>query len=112
VDESATEWHKPEKSQKDGETSNNLGIDEAGFGSVTVAHITDAVKISAGNTSHDSCKSKLKNSQYLLQKGWLVDITYFANAENQAQDIIYGMHLGGVFLNGLTVCWIFNGFWR
>jgi hypothetical protein len=62
VDERATEWQKPQEGQKDGETRNDLGINEADFGSVAIALIVHTLKISAGDTSYDGCKSKLKNS--------------------------------------------------
>jgi hypothetical protein len=96
VDESATEWEKPEKGQKERESCNDLRIDEADFGSVAIALITDALKISAGDTSYDGCKSELKNSQHLLKEGWLVVITYLANAEDHTEDIVYEMHLDRV----------------
>jgi hypothetical protein len=88
VDESATERQKPKKGSKEGETCNDLGIDEADFGSVAIALIVDALKISAGDASYDGCKSKLKNSQRLLGKGWLVGITYLANAEHHTEDVV------------------------
>ena len=101
MDETAAERQKPEKGQEDGESCNDLGIDEAGYWIRAVARRTDAIEISAGDTGHDGCKSKLKNSQHLLGKGWLVRITYLANAEHHTEDIVYGMHLGLCFPNWL-----------
>lgn len=65
VDERATEGEKPDDSQKDGESGDNLSIDEARLGPVAVAHAIDAMKIIAGETSYDGCKSELDGCQQL-----------------------------------------------
>jgi hypothetical protein len=67
VDESATEWEKPQEGQKDGKTCDNFRVDEASLGSITIALIVDAMQVIACNASYDGCKSKLKNSQHLLK---------------------------------------------
>jgi hypothetical protein len=73
VDESATEGEKPDDGQKDGESSNNLRIDETTFGPVVIALVVDAMKIIAGETSNDGCKSELYGCQHLWKRklvGW------------------------------------------
>jgi hypothetical protein len=60
VNESATKWQKPQQGQKDGEACDDLGIDEAGFGSVAIALIVDAVKVVTCDTSYNGCKGELK----------------------------------------------------
>lgn len=104
MDETATERQKPEKGQKDGDSCNDLGIDKAGYWISAVALTTDAIEIGTRDTSYYGCKSKLKDSQYLLGKGWLFGITYLAEAEGHTEEIVYEMHLGYDFLIGLTVC--------
>ena len=56
MNEGATEWQEPKESEKDGETCDDLCIDEAGFGSVAIALIVDAMEVIASDTSNDSCK--------------------------------------------------------
>jgi len=86
VDETASEGEEPEEGKKNGDGSNDFGVDEAGLGKVAIALILDGMEILSGEAGHHSCKSEL------------------ADTQAEVEEIIYEMHLERDFFRGVWTC--------
>lgn len=87
MDESATKGDKPDDGQKDGESGNDLRIDETSFGPVAIALV--AMKIIAGYTSYDGCKSELDGRQHLWKReAGKLTATYLADTQQEAEEVV------------------------